>query len=177
MILTVLLALTACSTPAEAPKAAPVAAAPAPAPMPAGMPMAGHDMEAHEGHHEGEAAHGAGAEAEEEEAAAGSPTVVPDSYAGIITEMRTRQANIAALMAAGKYKEVHPQAKVIMDLAVAAPGKAPAAGKATASLKALDLKEKADELHDKADEGDAAGAKVAFEAVAADIDALAAVSK
>lgn len=167
MILTVLLSLTACSTPAETPKAAPtpapVAAQPAPAPMPAGMAMPGNAKPA-----EGE---------EMEEVAAGPATAIPATYAGIITEMRTRQANIAALMAAGKYKEVHPQAKVIMDLAVAASGKAPAAGKATASLKALDLKEKADELHDKADEGDAAGAKVAFEAVAADIDALAAVSK
>lgn len=91
--------------------------------------------------------------------------------------MRTRQANIAALLAAGKLKEVHPEAKVLMDLAVAAPGKADVAGKATVALKALDLKEKADELHDKADDGDAAGAKAAFDAVTADIDALAAVSK
>lgn len=166
MILSVVLALSACSTPNEAPKpAAPPVVVP-----PAAAPAA--PVDAHAGHHEGEEAHEAAEEAE-----GGAATVAPDSYAGIIAEMRTRQATIAALITAGKYKDVHPEAKVLMDLAVAAPAKADAAGKATVALKALDLKEKADELHDKADSGDAAGAKAAFDAVVADIDALAAASK
>ena len=161
MILSALFALSACSTDPVAP--APVVAPPVEVVPPAAEPQAGKAPEA------GEAAEG------QEAGEAAAPA--PDSYAGIIAEMRVRQANIAALMAAGKLAEVHPQAKVLMDLAVAAPGKADAAGKATVALKSLDLKEKADAMHDAADEGDAAGTKAAFDAVTADIDALAAASK
>ena len=159
MILSIVFALSACSTEPPAPAAAPVAPPQAAAPVaePVEVPPEAHEAT--------EAAEG------------GAPTAAPDTYAGIIAEMRSRQANIAALLAAGKLADVHPEAKVLMDLAVAAPAKADAAGKGTVSLKALDLKEKADAMHDAADEGDAAGARAAFDAVTADIEALAAASK
>lgn len=174
MILSALLSLVACSTP-EAPKPAPAPPIAAPAPMPAGMPMS-PDMKMEPG-----ATMPAGmpmaapAGEEKAEADAGPATVIPDTYAGIVTEMQAREAKIKDLLAAGQLKDVHAQAKVIMDLAVAAPSKAPAASQAKVSLKALDLKKEADELHDHADDGDAAGARTAFDAVSADIAVLASV--
>ena len=149
----------ACSTPAEPSKASP--AVPAAPTTPAAV------ADPHADHH---------AEADHEETAA-APTIVPDSYAAIIAELKTRKANLERILAAGSLKEVHPQAQVVMDLAAALPGKATDTSRATVSLKALDLKEKADALHDHADEGDAAGAKQAFDEVSADIDALAAVTQ
>jgi hypothetical protein len=156
--------LSACSTPSE-----PRAPSGAPATPP---PSAASTHEEHEpanGEHE--------AEHDAHEGAAPAAAPVPHTYGGIIAELQTRKSNLATLLAAGKLEEVHPQAQVVMDLAVALPGKASAESKATVSLKALDLKEKADALHDHADAGDAAGAQAAFDAVSADIDALAAASK
>jgi hypothetical protein len=102
--------------------------------------------------------------------------MLPAAYVIVIADMRAREATITSLLAAGKLKDIHPEAKALIDLAVDAPGKAPDAQRALVTLKALDLKEKADTLHDRADAGDAPGATTAFEAVKADIEALARVS-
>ena len=157
MLTLVLALLSACSTPSEPsnPATAPVA--------PATTPTAPPSPVDHEAHHA--------------EPWAEHPTPVPDSYAAIIAQLHEHHAQIATLLAAGHLKDIHPHAQAIMDLAVAMPEKAPADKKATVSLKALDMKEKADELHDKADDGDAAGAKAAFDAVVADIEALDAVDQ
>lgn len=175
MILSTLLALVACSTP-EAPKPAPAPQVAAPAPTPTPMPMS-PDMKMEPGTTMPSGMPMAAPSGEEkEEADAGPATVIPDTYAAIVTEMQAREAKIKDLLAAGQLKDVHAQAKVVMDLAVAAPSKAPAASQAKVALKALDLKKEADELHDLADEGNAAGAKTAFDAMSADIAFLAAVS-
>lgn len=173
MILSALFALVACSTP-EAPRPAPVPPIAAPAPVPAPMPML-PDMKMEPGTTM-PSGMPMSAPAGEDKADAGPATVIPDTYAAIVTEMQARESKIKDLLAAGQLKDVHPHAKVIMDLAVAAPSKAPAASQAKVALKALDLKKEADELHDLADEGNAAGAKTAFDAVSADIAFLAAVS-
>ena len=110
---------------------------------------------------------------EEPPAPAAAPPA-PDSYAGIVAQMQGREAAIAALLASGTLAKVHPECEVLMELAVAATAKADASKQAAVSLAALDLKRTADELHDKADDGDAAGAQSAFEAVKADIAKLAA---
>ena len=156
MLTLVLALLSACSTPSEPSKPAAAPVAPA-ATLTAAAP------EDHEAHHANPLAE--------------HPTAVPDSYAGIVVQLHEHHAEIATLLAAGHLKDIHPHAQAIMDLAVAMPEKAPADKKATVSLKALDMKEKADELHDKADDGDAAGAKAAFDAVVADIEALDAVDQ
>lgn len=144
-----LFSLTACSAPSSAP-------VPAAAPPPPPDVVAEHEHDHHDD--------------------AMPAAAVPDGYAAIITELRTHQANLTAIFAAGKLKDVHPEAKALMELAVAAPAKADASTAATVALTALDLKQKADEMHDKADAGDAAGAEAAFAGVVADIDALAKVA-
>ena len=179
MIASLVLALSACSTPeapmhAAAPSPAPVAApVPQPPAMPPGMVMPADMPMPAAGQTEGKPG-------EEAEGAALPPTVIPESSAAIVTAMQEKRSAIKALLDAGKLKEVHPVAKQLMDLATALPGKSgtlAAADKGTLTMKCMDIKEKADELHDKADEGDAAGAKSAFALVSADVDAIVAVAK
>ena len=163
MNLVSLLALLACSTAPEAPRAAP-SPVPAPAPPPAPAPAPGEAPEAAR-----EAAEGAEL----------PPTAVPESYAGIVGALKEKREAVKALIDAGNLKEVHPLAKQIMDLATALPGKAATmapADKGTVALTCVDIKEKADAMHDAADEGNAAEAKSAFVAVSADIDAVAALA-
>lgn len=178
-----LFAFTACSTAPESPPAATVpVAAPAPTPAASAAPA-----DAGAGHHGGggaeAAAHGpGGAEGGHGPESAGhqhgeNAAAVTGEFATIVTDLRARQAKIGDLITAGKLPEVHPETEAMGRLAVAAAAKADPATKAAASIAALNVKKSADELHKKADGGDAAGSKAAFDAMVAALDALAAASK
>lgn len=174
MILSLVLILSACSTPdapqptaapAPVPAAAPAPSANPPAPMPPDMP--GMAM-------------GGGVAQEKEEGDALPPTAIPDTSVAIVAELKKDRDAIQALIGAGKLKDVHPVAKQVMDLANALPAKAaalPGAERGTLALKCMDIKEKADAMHDAADEGNAPDTKAAFDAVSADIDAVSALVK
>lgn len=170
------LVVSACSTP-DAPAPAPVlAVAPPTAPATDAAPEAAapaHADHINGDHHDGDQRDG---DADEEAEAPLPPTVIPATYAATIAALREQQSAVKALLDSGALKAVHPIAKQIMDLATALPGKSaslPAEVRGKVTLKALDLREQGDALHDKADDGDSAGAKAAFATASADIDALA----
>lgn len=168
------LVVSACSTP-DAPAAAPVPAVDPPtAPATDAAPEAA--APAHADHINGDHHDGDQREGDADEEAPLPPTVIPATYAATITALREEQSAVKALLDSGALKAVHPIAKQIMDLATALPGKSaslPAEVRGKVTLKALDLREQGDALHDKADDGDSAGAKAAFSRASADIDALA----
>jgi hypothetical protein len=155
ILVSLLVALAACS-PSEPSKPA-VAPAPAPSAAPPAAPPAA-------------------------EAPAAAPSAAPaaDSYDAAIAELRQHQGKVSDLFATGNLKGIHPEAEALMNIAVGLPAKASGfsnEAKGTVALRALDLKTKADEMHDHADKGEADGAKAAFDGLSADIEALAGVSR
>lgn len=100
------------------------------------------------------------------------PTVIPETYAGVITALRERTAAASVALAASKLADIHPIAQAISDLAVALPGKATDADKATVTLKALDIKKAAEALHHEADDKNAAGATAALSTASTAVDGL-----
>lgn len=101
----------------------------------------------------------------------------PD-YAARVAELKAMRAALAAAVHAGDLGAVHPLAEGAVDIAVDLPARATglsASDQATVALRVDEIRVDGLALRDRADAGDAAGAKAALAKVTAEIDALAAV--
>lgn len=105
--------------------------------------------------------------------------VVPETYAGVVAELKVRASAAEAALATAKILDLHRATDAIGALADALPEKA--AGmkedlqKAVAE-KALDLRKQAEQVRASADAGDLAAAQSALSPLKADLDALAKVA-
>jgi len=98
-------------------------------------------------------------------------------YTARIAELRSVHAAPSAAIDKGDLGSVHPLAERAVDIAVDLPAKATALSaddQATVALRVAELRDDGIALRDRADAGDAAGAKAALAKVTAEVDALAA---
>ncbi len=112
------------------------------------------------------------------EAQPGTPN--PATLAGVVASMRAQHAVAGRALKAGNADQVFARTQALWDLADADPAKGAALSpdaRTTIAAKSLDVQQQTNSLVAKFLKGDQSGAKVAVEAVGADIDALALLAK
>ncbi len=104
-----------------------------------------------------------------------APTVIPDTYPGVVAALRQGLTTTETALNAFKIADLHKSCTTLKDLAAAAPAKAsvlPADARATVATTVTHLQGKVAELIVAADKGDITAAKAVITAIRADVDVL-----
>ncbi len=107
-------------------------------------------------------------------------TPIPATFPGVVASLRAQHAVAGGALKSGKADQVLASVQALWDLADAAPGKGaalPTEARTTIAAKSLDIQQQTNSLLARFVKGDQAGAKVALDAISADIDALAVLAK
>lgn len=108
------------------------------------------------------------------------PTVIPETFPGVVSALRERVTVVSTALDAGKIADLHRGCVGLTDLASAIPAKAAALSadaKAKAATTATHLQQKVAELYSAAGKGDNVAGKAAIVAITADIDLLEGLAK
>ncbi len=107
-------------------------------------------------------------------------SIVPDTYAEVVTALRDNVALAEKAVEAARIVDLHRSCEALSELGAAVPDKIgvlPPEAQATARTTAAHLEQQVAELVSRADKGDAPGAKAALAALVKDLDVLEGLAK